>query len=567
MASNHQADLVAVGGGISGMVAAIRAAQSGRTVLVLEKQTEEDYVCNSRLTQGVWHCALADVLSDPAVLEARILETTHHEARPDLARVIARDGARVVRWMQEVGVRFMKGPLDYQSYVLAPPSVTHDGGHQWRGRGGDVMLRALEAELNRQGGRILRGHRATRLLQSGQRVSGVEGKTADGTPFSITAEAVVIADGGFQANDALTQAFVFPKPGNVFQRNARTGMGSGLTMAQEAGAGVTDLRSFYGHVLSRDAFTNEKLSPYPFLDFVLGAGIVVDRRGRRFADEGRGGIVMANLIANSDDPLDKTVIADARIWRDAGTFRLLSPNPNLPNAGGTLHRADSLEDLAALCGVEAQTLVAEVGHYNAALKRGTLGDLSPPRSKGAAQPIEEGPFYAIPVCAGITYTMGGISINADGQALTPTGEPVPGLYAVGCATGGLEGGSAHGYVGGLIKSSVTGLRAAEHFVGESVDEVPRVTVPRAAPNVPRARPPQVGRPPEYGALHLIVRHGDKGVAAISTALFLTGLGFLLAGWGSLWATPLLALVVALLHLLMRSYVELVRVIVDMLLPK
>jgi fumarate reductase flavoprotein subunit len=45
--------------------------------------------------------------------------------------------------------------------------------------------------------------------------------------------------------------------------------------------------------------------------------------------------------------------------------------------------------------------------------------------------------------------------------LTPQGEAMPGLYAVGCATGGLEGGETKGYVGGLVKSSVTGLRAAE----------------------------------------------------------------------------------------------------------
>lgn len=565
--STLRTDLVSIGAGIAGMIAAIRAAQGGRKVLVLEKLTDETYVCNSRLTQGVWHCALADVLSDPAELESRIMETTRHEARPDLARAVAHDGARVVRWMQEVGVRFMKGPLDYQSFVLAPPSVTNDGGHQWKGRGGDVMLRTLEAELNRLGGRILRGHLATRLIKSGDKVTGVEGETAEGARFSIAADAVVIADGGFQTNEALTQQHVFPKPGDVFQRNARTGMGSGLTMAQEAGAGVTDLGSFYGHVLSRDAFTNEKLSPYPFLDFVLGAGMVVDKRGERFADEGRGGIVMANLIASSDDPLDKIVIADARIWRDAGTFRLLSPNPNLPNAGGTMHQADSIASLATLCGVDPQRLEAEIDRYNASVKQGTTGALTPPRSKGAAQAIEEGPFYAIPVCAGITYTMGGISINADGQALTPTGEAIPGLYAVGCAAGGLEGGSVHGYVGGLVKSSVTGLRAAEHVLSGLVAQQAQTDALLRTPPPERPAPQSQASPPTYTTLHFLVQHGDKGAVLVSVALLVLGIVLLIGGFGPLWAIPIVVLGVAFVHLLMRSYVELVRVIVDMLLPK
>ncbi len=562
-------DVVAIGAGVSGMVAAVRAAQSGRSVLVLEKLTEEGYVCNSRLTQGVWHCALADVLSDPDALEARIMETTAHEARPDLARAVARDGLRVVRWMQSVGVSFMKGPLSYQSFVLAPPSVTNEGGHQWKGRGGDAMLRTLEAELNRLGGRILRGYRALRLVQTEGKVAGVEGQTSGGTPFTVSANAVVIADGGFQANERLTGAFAFPQPGKVFQRNARTGMGDGLAMAQEAGAGVTDLRSFYGHVLSRDAFTNDKLSPYPFLDFVLGAGILVDKRGQRFADEGRGGIVMANLIAGSDDPLDKIVIADARIWQDAGTFRLLSPNPNLPNAGGTLHQADSIEALARLCRIDPAALEAEVSRYNAAVKAGRTGELTPARSSTPAlqaRPIEVAPFYAFPVCAGITYTMGGISINADGQALTPAGEPMAGLYAVGCAAGGLEGGSAHGYVGGLVKSSVTGLRAAEHIVGAPEAHAPEHAGPRALPARDVASAPRNTRP-SYATLHFLVRHGEAGAAIVSLALMLLGVGLLIGGSGPLWAIPVVVLGAAFLHLLMRSYVELVKVIVDMLLPK
>ena len=93
----------------------------------------------------------------------------------------------------------------------------------------------------------------------------------------------------------------------------------------------------------------------------------------------------------------------------------------------------------------------------------------PPRSthKLDAYPIEKAPFYAFPAVAGITYTMGGISIDANGRVLTPDGDPIAGLYAAGCATGGLEGGEKKGYVGGLVKSSVTGLRAAEAILAEA----------------------------------------------------------------------------------------------------
>ena len=462
-----QCDVVVIGAGVSGMIAGVRVSQGGRRVLVLEKLTEERYVCNSRLTTGVWHCGAMDILRDPGILQSRIMEVTGNYARVDLAKAVATDGVRSVRWMQKAGIRFIKGPFDYQTFMLSPPSLTPQG-RRWEGRGGDVMLRTLETELTRLGGRILRGHRAICLLKTGDRVSGLTGETAAGDSFSICAESVIIADGGFQANEEFTRGSISPKPEYVFQRNARTGIGDGLKMARDIGAAVTDLRGFYGHVMSKDVFQIDKLWPYPYLDHVVGAGIVVDKTGERFADEGLGGVAVANAIAASDDPAGKIVICDDRIWRECGTHRLLSPNPTLPENGGTMYRAESIGELAVLCGIEPERLIALVDEYNAAVKAGATCELSVPRSLEKSKPysIEIGPFYAFPACAGITYTMGGISINAAGQALTSEGSAVPGLYAVGCATGGLEGGEKGGYVGGLVKSSVTGLRAAEHILGE-----------------------------------------------------------------------------------------------------
>ncbi len=78
-----------------------------------------------------------------------------------------------------------------------------------------------------------------------------------------------------------------------------------------------------------------------------------------------------------------------------------------------------------------------------------------------ACPIAKAPFYALPMCAGITYTMGGIGVNAHAQALRADGVVIEGPYALGAAAGGLEGGLEVGYVGGLAKGGVTALVAAE----------------------------------------------------------------------------------------------------------
>ena len=153
---------------------------------------------------------------------------------------------------------------------------------------------------------------------------------------------------------------------------------------------------------------------------------------------------------------------DHAIWQGPGTSPLVPSNPHLPNAGGTLHRAKTLAELAALMGVPAQALQDTVAQYNQALESGTLQQLSPVRrtDRHKPWPIKVAPFYAVPLCTGITNTMGGLMVDQDGAVLDKNGAVIPGLYAAGGATGGLEGGPSIGYVGGLIKS-VLGLRAAE----------------------------------------------------------------------------------------------------------
>jgi fumarate reductase flavoprotein subunit len=71
------------------------------------------------------------------------------------------------------------------------------------------------------------------------------------------------------------------------------------------------------------------------------------------------------------------------------------------------------------------------------------------------------------VCAGITYTLNGIAIDEWSRVLDRNGRVMPGLYAAGSTTGGLEGRERVGYVGGLCKAAVTGLRAGEDVVGAS----------------------------------------------------------------------------------------------------
>ncbi|MEI7571216.1 MAG: FAD-dependent oxidoreductase [Alcaligenaceae bacterium] len=460
----YTCDLAIIGAGLAGLASALRATELGLRVLVFEKNIEPQYLCNSRLTGGIFHLALSSIEDSAQVIASRIQALTDNTAQQDLSQAVAQDALRLVRWLEQQGIRFMRsGPEPWHTFTLSPPSLPQIG-RNWSGRAGDVMLRTLEQRLTQLGGQILRGHQTESLTMDGQRCTGLRGVLSPDTVFQVQATAVVIADGGFQASMSELKKHITSQPEQLCQRNAKTGMGDGLRMAQRIGAAVTALDQFYGHVLSRDALHNDNLWPYPWADELSRSGIVVNPAGRRFTDEGLGGVFIANQLAKLPNPSSAFAIFDHAIWEGPGTLRTLSANPFIQRAGATIYQADTLEALASQCGLPARELVEEVLQFNEALRRKQTESLQPPRSssKFTPWPIMQAPFYAMPIVAGITYTMGGIRIDKDSRVLNTEGLPIAGCYAAGSCTGGLEGGPRVGYTGGLMKAGITGLRAGEH---------------------------------------------------------------------------------------------------------
>ncbi|HWD58234.1 MAG TPA: FAD-dependent oxidoreductase [Stellaceae bacterium] len=455
-------DLVAIGGGFAGLCAAVRGAELGLRTAVVEAGADDAYLCSSRWAGGIFHVAYHDVKLDPDELIAAIEQQTGGDVDPVLAMAIAEDAGRTVDWLASQGAAFAPATATSWHRFTLSPARAPVAGQDWRGRGPDRTIGLLRRRLEERQGRMLLGTRAGSLALDGGRVTGIEA-SRDGGGLMIDASAVVIADGGFPADAELFRRHIGPRPDRVLMRHAGTARGDGLKMAEAAGAALVGLDRFYGHLLSRDAMANDGLWPYPQIDAVATAAIVVGRDGRRLLDEGLGGISITNDLARLDDPLCGTVICDAAIWESAGKAAQIPPNPQLLAGGGTLYRAETVEALAEAMGLPAQTLVETVAGYNDAVHNDRLAALSPDRStrSGAPRPLETAPFFAIPICAGITNTMGGIAIDGYGRVTRADGSVIAGLYAAGGATGGLEGGGALGYVGGLIKACVFGLRAAE----------------------------------------------------------------------------------------------------------
>lgn len=458
-------NLVVVGAGIAGLTAALRGAELGFRVHVLEQGSDDLYPCNSRYSGGIIHAAFHDVNRPVEELIEAMDKATASTIDTALARSIATHGRRLLSWLQGHSVRFMRfSPLEAHRWCMAPPRPVGPG-LDWKGRGPDVMLRTLVKHLNDAGGSVVLGARARRLKMSEGRCVGVAG-TQGGQDREWPADAVVIADGGFQGNLEMFRKYIGPKPELVLQRGASTGRGDGLAMAVEAGAATSGMDRFYGHLHSQDALSNPAVWPYPELDAVAASSLVVSRQGERIMDEGLGGIAISNWIARLDDPSSTTMIFDAAIWDGPGKSARFPANPYLEKFGGTIQRANTLDELAQKAGLPPAALKHTVESYNRAIQSNSLGALSPPRTTGKfkALPIATPPFAAVALCAGITYTMGGIVIDGNGRVLRADNSPIEGLYAAGATTTGSEGGGDGGYVGyvgGLIKATF-GLRAAEH---------------------------------------------------------------------------------------------------------
>ncbi len=445
-----ETEVVVVGGGIAGSVTACRAAELGLRVTLLDAAGDPTGGGNTGLSGGGIHLARLGLDADPARLRRRILWGAVGVVREPLADRVSGTAGVAMRWLLDQGVALEPEPPGDIAAMLAPLRDLGDV-HAWRGRGPQVMLSALQSRCLGRGGRIVGATRARELTMRDGAVSGVV--TAEGQRF--TADAVVLADGGFQANLELRRRFLGPSTDRLFLRGAPHGMGDGLLMGEAVGAQLSNTEFFYGHCMHADVVGNDRLWPWPALDEILtDGGVLVDRSGRRLADEGRGG-----AVARLEDPRSTFVILDAAVWAAAGelVWGHLATNPELERRGATVHRGMGPKELALTAGIDPDGLAATLEDYNRAAREERTADLPVPRT-GKALPLE-GQLLALPMIPGITHSMGGLVIDADSAVLDGEERRIPGLYAAGpCATG-----PHAGYYGGLATALVQGYTAAEEI--------------------------------------------------------------------------------------------------------
>ena len=402
-----QYGMITVGGGFSGLTTACRAAELGLAAAVLEGSAEDRYLCSSRYSTGVCNVMGLAILAAPDVLYQAIIDGSGATAKPALARAVADNGKRTIDWLAQQGARFITRALQKDQpgqKVLAPPRRLI-AGLDWEGRGGDVLMRRLAENLQQRGGTLRRGTRVEALVVEGGVCTGVEA-VRDGRRVRIGARAVVIADGGFAANRDMVAQYITPRADRVLARVGAGDAGDGIRMAAAAGAAIGGFGAFYGHVHHRDAMTNARLWPYPHLDAAAEVGVLVGPDGRRFTDEGQGGVCQANAIARLPDPLSAVLVIDDAIWQAEPKLTTTSQQ----FGDGVGRRRSSARAIsrrsrrASACPSRWRRPCASTTKRSA--RRILRFAVRRTVKKHKPMPIATPPFHAVPLCAGVTGTMG-----------------------------------------------------------------------------------------------------------------------------------------------------------------
>src|SRR5215210_6799597 len=438
-------DVVVAGGGLAGLVAALQAAELGARVTLLEKG---DRLGGSFLYSSGYIWSYKD------------LRTFRKEAPGGdvaLQRLILERLETDLGWLEGLGApaltRATDNPLSF--------------GAQF---GAERVVATLSERIVASGGRLLVGTALNGLVQDPEgRIEGVRAVSGE-EQRAQRADAVVLASGGFGGNPELVRSYIIGGSGRMRLRANPWSTGDGFLAALEAGAlASAGLDEFYGRNLPA---APASFPPEEFVEVSQLYGryaVAVNRNGERYADEAADWSETALTRATArQQGLRAWYLLDGVGLRERIRGRTVEQMVETARrVGGTVLGAESMAELAerlAWRGVPRANLLRTLAEYNAAVARGSAGELSPPRSDPAVA-VQAPPFVAVEVAPAITHTIGGLTVDEGCRVRRRVdGLPLPGLYAAGVEVGGV---SVGGYTSGLAAALVFGRAAAASAVGDS----------------------------------------------------------------------------------------------------
>jgi tricarballylate dehydrogenase len=482
---NADYDVIVIGGGNAGFSAAHAAAERGRRVVVLERGTADMAGGNSFFTAGatrIAHAGLEDIADfietderhqrtdvPPYSAEeyfADLMKVTEGRTDPELARVLVAEAQDAVRWLHSLGLRYR---LMYERQAYERPDGRYlfwGGLHVGNVDGGEGLIADHTRAAAKLGTDVRYGTKATALAVDGGRVVGVLAQDSSGAT-EFRADSVILASGGFESNPDWREEHLGHGWRNAKVRGTPYNTGEMIAAALAIGAARGGDWST-AHSVQWDAYTPDNESNRELTNRLTRQsyplGIIVNREGRRFLDEGAD--FRNYTYAKYGERILKQPGSIAFQIFDA-TLRPMLRKEEYDMPGISVVTADSIDELGSAIGIDAQQFAATVAEYNSSIdttipfdpnvKDGRAARVEPPKSHWAT-PLQRAPFYAYPVTCGITFTFGGLRGDVDGRVLDESGKPIPGLFVSGEALGGLFSGNYPGG-SGLAAGMVFGRRA------------------------------------------------------------------------------------------------------------
>ena len=466
---SYDADVVVIGAGGAGMTAAMTAADAGQKVVILESQAmvggnsaratggmnaaktvyqdenefdqaagvektlataAEKYADNETITalaktvSEQWAAYQANPTGYFDSVELMELDTMVGGKGindPELVKTLCEGTADAIDWLDENGitlhnvssfggasVKRIHRPVNEEGKVVSV---------------GAYMIPLLQENCEKRGIDIVLNTTVDTILTDANGAAvGVSGTDKDGNTVVVNAKSVILATGGFGANlDMVTQ--YKPELAGFMTTNAAGAQGQGIEMATAIGAGTVDMDQIQIHP------TVEANTAALITEGLRGDGaILVNANGERFIDEvGTRDVVSAAEIAQ---PGSYSWLIVDQAMADASSVIQGYIKKGYTKTGATY------EELAKELDVDPATFANTMETWNSYVEAKNDPDFG---RTSFANPLNNGPYYAIKVTAGVHHTMGGVTINSATEVLKEDGTVIPGLFAAGEVTGGVHG--------------------------------------------------------------------------------------------------------------------------------
>ncbi len=503
------ADVVVIGAGGAGMISAMEAADAGKSVIVVESQAMAGG--NSVRATGGMNAAKTEYQDSNEFGEDAGVEKTLKSAEesysdnetisalaatvreqyeaykanpegyfdsielfeldtlvggkgindPELVKTLCEDSEDAIDWLDENGVTLHNVAQFGGASVKRIHRPVDDEGKTLSV--GSYMIPILEKDLEDRGVQIMYSTTAEKILMENGAAAGIEATAKDGSKVTVHAKAVVIASGGFGANNEMVSEYNENLKGYI-STNAPGILGQGITMGEEVGAATVDMDQIQLHPTVHVA---EDDSANLITEGLRGDGaILVNKEGKRFFDEVS---TRDKVSAAENEQTDGVVwlIVDQKMYDASNVIQGYDKK-------GWMVSGSNAEELAEKMGVDAATLSETISKWNECVANKSDEEFG---RTSFAEPLED-TLYALTVQPGVHHTMGGLKINAETEVLTEDGTAIPGLYAAGEVTGGVHGANRLGgnaVADFTVFGRIAGQQAAAYVDGSSTETAAETT--------------------------------------------------------------------------------------------